>query len=192
MYPVVFDVQRPERFERAQVFLRLLLLVLASFVIGGFGSLGLLYLAIPVVAAVLVSQKDGARYLEENGPELTRALGIVVGLLAYLMLLTDKLPGGDREAVRFEVTRSGSPTAGSALARIVTAIPSALVLALLGLVSGVVWVIAAISVLIDGTYSESLYGFQRGVLRWEARLLAYVASLVEAYPPFSVETGPAS
>jgi hypothetical protein len=35
----------------------------------------------------------------------------------------------------------------------------------------------------------SILSFQRGVLRWQARLVAYHASLVEEYPPFSFETG---
>jgi hypothetical protein len=58
--------------------------------------------------------------------------------------------------------------------------------------STIVWVIAAIWVLIAETYPESLYGFQRGIVRWTARLLAYLASLVDTYPPFSLETGPES
>jgi hypothetical protein len=50
------DVERPPAFERAHVFLRIALLIL----IGWIGHpLGLLWLGIPVVAAVLVSQKGG-------------------------------------------------------------------------------------------------------------------------------------
>ena len=65
-------------------------------------------------------------------------------------------------------------------------------LALIGIVSWVVWIIAAISVLINETYPEGLWRFQRGVVRWEARLLGYIASLAEPYPPFSFDTGPAA
>ena len=60
--------------------------------------------------------------------------------------------------------------------------------ALLGLVSSVVWVIATISVLVSERYPESLWNFQSGIVRWEARLLAYLASIVEPYPPFSLDT----
>ena len=62
-------------------------------------------------------------------------------------------------------------------------------LALLMFVSAIVWVVAAIWILIYETYPESLFGFQRGVVRWTARLLAYLASMVESYPPFSLDTG---
>lgn len=192
-YPVVVEVSGPAMFERPQIVLRGVLLFLASAVLGGFGFLGLIYLVLPAVAAVLVSQKGGKRYLEEDGPALTRALGVVVGVLAYLIILTDRLPGIDGESdVRFEVTRSGSPTPGSALLRILTAIPSAIVLGLLGFVSAVVWVLAAIMVLVDEIYASALYDFQCGVLRWQARLLAYLASLVEEYPPFRLDPGPAA
>jgi hypothetical protein len=79
---------------------------------------------------------------------------------------------------------------GSALLRIVLAIPSALVLAVIGIAGWVVWVVAAISILINEQYPESLWNFQCGVVRWEARLLAYLASLVDPYPPFAFDTGP--
>jgi hypothetical protein len=179
-----FEVSYPRRFARVQVVLRVVIVVLAALVGIPFGWI--LYLGFPVLAAVLISHKDGARYLAEDGPRVTRWLGWVVALIAYLWLLTDRLPGSGDEPVRFEVERSGSPTVGSALLRILTAIPSAFVLALLMFVSAIVWVVAAVWILVAETYPESLYRFQRGVVRWAARLLAYLASLVQGYPPFSL------
>lgn len=190
-YPVVVEVDSPVRFERAQLALRALLLVLASAVLGGFGFLGLIYLALPAVAATLVSQKGGRGYLDEDGPAMTKALGVVVGILGYLLIVDERVPGiGGEGNVRLRIERSGTPTTGSALLRLLLAVPSALVLALLGFVSMVVWVIAALMILVEETYASPLYDFQCGVLRWQARLLAYLASLVEEYPPFTLETGP--
>jgi len=57
----------------------------------------------------------------------------------------------------------------------------------LGVISGFLWVIAAVSVLINKTYPRSIYGFQRAVLRSVGRLFAYHASLVDRYPPFALE-----
>ena len=90
--------------------------------------------------------------------------------------------------MRLKVVRSGSPTVGSALLRILKAIPSALVLALLGLVSSIVWLIAAVSILLTDTYPARLWKFQYAVTGWQAHLLAYLASLVEPYPPFTLKT----
>jgi hypothetical protein len=188
-FPVTFDVERPPGFQRAHVFLRMALLV----VIGWIGhSIGLLWLGLPLVAAILVSQKGGRRYQDEDGPTVTRALNWILDLVAYLALLTDQLPGRGEHAVRFQVDRSGSPTVGSALLRILYAIPSLMVLGILTFVGAIVWVIVVVLVLIDRKYPDSLWRFFLGIVRWEACLLAYLASLVDRYPPFALETGSVS
>jgi len=190
MSAAVFEVSYPQRFDRVQVVLRVVIIWLAALI--GIPFWLIVYLGFPVLAAVLISQKDGARYLAEDGRRVTGWLRTVVVVIAYLWILTDRLPGSSEAPVRFEVEPSGTPTAGSALLRILTAIPSVFVLALLGFVSAIVWVIAAIWILIAESYPASLFGFQRGVVRWTARLLAYLASLVDGYPPFSLDTGEGS
>lgn len=187
MNGAVFEVSYPQRFDRVQVVLRVVIIWLAALI--GIPFWLILYLGFPVLAAVLISQKDGARYLTEDGPRVIGWLRAVVAVIAYLWILTDRLPGASESPVRFEVESAGTPTAGSALLRILTAIPSAFVLALLMFVSTIIWVIAAVWVLVAETYPESLYGFQRGIVRWAARLLAYLASLIDSYPPFGLETG---
>jgi hypothetical protein len=186
-HPVAFDVERPPAFQRAHVFLRVALLV----VIGWIGHpMGLLWLGLPIVAAILVSQKGGQRYLDEDGPAVTRVLNWIVDLVAYLALLTDQLPGEGGHPVRFQVERSGSPTVGSALLRIVYAIPSLIVVSILVFVGAIVWTIAVVLVLVNERYPASWWRFLRGIVRWEACLLAYLASLVDRYPPFTLETRP--
>jgi hypothetical protein len=191
-YPVTFDLARPEKMGRAHLFLRILLLVLVSWIVGSPTEFGLVYLGLPIVAAILVAQKGGDRYLAEDGPRVASILTFLVGFLAYTALLTDELPGSHRVVIRLEIVPSGSPTVGSTLWRIVQAIPSALVLGLIGLVGWIVWIIAAVFILVRERYPQGLWNFQRGVVRWEARLLGYLASLVAAYPPFSFDTGPAT
>jgi uncharacterized protein DUF4389 len=181
---VSFDIERPPAFQRAHVFLRVALLI----VIGWIGHpFGLLWLGAPVVAAILVAQKGGQRYLEEDGPWLTGVLAWVLALLAYLALLTDALPSRGEQTVRFEVERSGSPTVGSALLRILYAVPSLIVLALLCLLGAVVWLLAVVLVLVSERYPESVWRFLCGIVRWEANVLAYLASLTDRYPPFALE-----
>jgi hypothetical protein len=158
-------------------------------VIGWLGHpVGLLWLGLPLAAAILVSQKGGQRYLDEDGPTITRVLRWIVAVVAYLALLTDRLPGAGEQPVRFEVDRSGSPTTGSALLRILYAIPSLIVFAILAFVGAIVWVIAVIFVLVHERYPEGLWRFLLGLVRWEACLLAYLSSLVDRYPPFALET----
>ena len=191
-YPVIFDVARPEKFERPQVFLRILIFVILSFLGGVFGWLvGLVYIAFPALAAIFISRKGGERFLEEDGPRMTRWLRWIMAVYTYLGILTDRFPTEKpEEIVRFEVQTGGTPTVGSALLRLIYSIPSAFVLALLGIVASVIWLIAAVLVLIRENYPAGLYDFHRGVHRWGARLLAYHASLVDQYPPFALDMKP--
>ncbi len=190
-YPVTFDVARPEKFERPQMVIRIIVVLIVAFIgfIGWF--FGLVYLAFPIMAAIFISQKGPEKFLQDDGPRMTGWLRWILALYAYFFILTDRFPTESPESViRFEVRTGGTPTVGSALLRIILAIPSAFVLGLLGIVGGIILIIAAIMVLVQENYPEGLWGFQLGLMRWQARLLAYVSSLVEPYPPFALDTGP--
>jgi integrase len=54
-YPATLDLDRPSKMSRAHVFLRILILILASWIIGTWGWMGLLYLGLPTTAAVLIA-----------------------------------------------------------------------------------------------------------------------------------------
>jgi hypothetical protein len=182
-YPVVFDSVRPERFDRAQVFLRIVVLLILESV----GSV--LYLGIPVLAGIMISRKGGQRFMDEDAPRIAGWLHWIVAVASYVGFLSDRFPTERPDtAARFEVTPSGIPTVGTAVLRILTSIPSVLVLALLCLVGALGWIVAAISVLITRSYPNWLYGYLRAVVRWGARLLAYHSSIVDRYPPFAIDT----
>jgi Domain of unknown function (DUF4389) len=184
-YPVSFDVERPPTFQRAHVFLRVALLIVVGWIGHPFG---LLWLGVPVVVAILLAQKGGQRYLDEDGPTLTRVFTWILAVIAYLALLTDRLPTRDKQPVRFEVERSGSPTVSSALLRILYSIPSLIVLALLVFVGAFVWLLAVVLVLVNKRYPESAWRFLCSLVRWEANLFAYLASLTDRYPLFRLQT----
>ena len=183
--PVTLNAQLPPVFRREQVFLRLALLVLIGWVAHPFG---LLWLGVPVVAAILISPKNGRRYIDEDAPAVVRGLTWILAVVAYLALVTDQLPGRGDHVVQFSVESTGAPTVGSTLIRILLAIPSAIVLAILLVPGAIVWICAAVLILIDEKYPESLWRFLLGIVRWEASLLAYLASLTDHYPPFTLET----
>jgi len=189
-YPVTFDVQPPQQFDKAQVVLRLLIffalhvLQIWNIVFGGA------YLILPIVAAVMVSQKGAERYLAEAESGPTKWLRYLLAFYSYMALAADRLSTEKpEEVVQLNVQPGGTPTVGSALVRILLAIPHAIVLALVGIAFVIVWVIAGVSILMNGTAPDWSLDFIRGYLRWNARLLAYMASLVEEYPPFSFSNG---
>lgn len=190
-YGATFDIAQPQKFNRVQIVIRILILVVLS-ILGGLVSwlYGAVYLAVPVVAAILISQRGAEGYLAEANEKMTKWLRFLLAFYAYMTLLTDRLPNEEpKETLHFEVAASGSPTAGSTLLRIILAIPSAFVLGLLGIVAAILMLIAAVMILIQETYPAGIYDFLRGVMRWQARLFAYMASLVDEYPPFALDTG---
>ncbi len=191
-YPVTFNVTRPEKFERPQVVLRILVIIILSMLAGAFGwILAAAYLILPVLAAIFISQKGSERYIAEDSTRMTTWLRWIMALYSYLAVLTDRFPTEKPEQiVNLDLRPAGSPTVGSALLRLIYSIPSAFVLAILGIAGAVIWIIAVIFILVQETYPEGLYNFQLGIMRWQARLFGYHASLVDQYPPFALDTGP--
>ncbi len=186
-YPATFNVEAPEEFDKAQVFLRILIVIVLSVLQIGSIVFSAAYLVLPVLAGVLVSQKGADQYLAEAEQGPTKWLRYLMGFYSYMALATDKLPtSAPEDVVDLQLQTSGTPTVGSALMRIILAIPHAIVLALLGIVFAVCWLVAAIAILIGGSYPEWAKNFILGYLRWEARLMAYMASLVDEYPPFTL------
>ncbi len=185
-YPVTFDVvARPEKFQRPQVLIAILVAIVLGVV------MWFAYLIFPIMAAVWISQKGSEKYLDEDGPKMTGWLRSIVTYYSYVFFLIGKLPSeGIEEQVKFDVQRGGHPTVGSALLRWIYSIPSAIVLGVLGWVAEILWIVAAVQVLIQETYSEGIYNYLRGYMRWNARLLGYHASLVEQYPPFALDMEP--
>jgi hypothetical protein len=190
-YPATFDIERPEKFARSQLALRLALVVVLSAVGVLSGLQTVLWIGVPVLAAILISQKGAARYHDEANASMTSWLRFIIGAYAYLVLLTDKLPGDAAAGPnsQFEVTPTGTPTVGGTLARIILAIPHAIVLMALGLVAGLLIVFAAVMILVRQSYPAPVYNFLRGYVRWHARVLAYLSALVDEYPPFSLSNG---
>jgi hypothetical protein len=103
-------------------------------------------------------------------------------------LLIDRFPTEREPDVSIDIPFTGRPTIGSALVRLLTSIPSGLVLGFLWFGSSILWVVAAVLILVGAPMPEWILAYQRGVLRWETRLVAYHASLVDEYPPFAFDT----
>jgi hypothetical protein len=74
--------------------------------------------------------------------------------------------------------------------RLIMAIPHAIIVGLLGYALAAVTVIAWFAILFTGAYPEGMYSFSVGVSRWYARVYAYMALLVDEYPPFSLAADP--
>lgn len=189
-YPVRLSVERPERFDRAQVFLRLVILVAISIVAAFAWLLTLLYLALPIAAAAFISRDGAEKFRADHAPRIRGWLHWLVAFDSYFAFLSDRMPTEKpEETATFEVEPGGAPTTGSALMRLLTTIPSAFVLVLLSAAAVITGFIAGVFVLFREDYPDALYRFHLAVVRWGARLLAYHSSLVDAYPPFDLDMG---
>jgi len=190
-YPVIFDVSLPTRHDRLQLLVRLLI----SIVLGIIGiSLGWLllvaYFALPAAAAIAIGSYGVEHYFARTAPAIARVVRWLLSFEAYMSFLTDRFPTGEESLVRYRVTPAGAPTPADALWRLLASLPEALILAILGWVAGIVWLISLVFVLVTEAVPAGLLGFQRGLLRWQARLLAYHASVVDVAPPYALDTGP--
>jgi hypothetical protein len=191
LHPVDIETTSPASFDRLQLALRLaiaLALAAVGFESGWFGCA--LYLILPAVAAAMISGNGADGFERDVRPSMLRALGWLIAFVAYMALVTDRFPRAPSSpATRLVVAEVGRPTVGSALLRLLTSLPSALVVSLLGIVGCWLWIVSVVCVLVAERQPGVCLRYQRGLLRWQARLLAYHASLVDAYPPFSFDTG---
>lgn len=192
MLHLVIDLPAPTRMARVHVLLRLLVAAVlgsASYSIGWPG--GFVYLAVPAISAVLISQHRAERFLDRDARLLTKVYGWFMAFHAYMGLLTDQFPlDGDERPVRYEGEPRAAPSVGGALLRIVTSLLLVVVLCFIGMLSAIVWVISAISILFVGRYPRPLFDFQCGVLKLQGQALVYHASLVDEYPRISLDLGP--
>lgn len=76
------------------------------------------------------------------------------------------------------------------LVKLLALVPHAIVLALLGVAQLLVAFVAQLVVVVRGEYPEGMFGFVTGVLRWGARVSAFLYSLTDRYPPFSLHPDP--
>jgi Domain of unknown function (DUF4389) len=216
-YPVTYDADRPETYDRLTVAFRIILAIPQLFLVGGTGLAGL-------TSFQFVQDNGGLRALVQvlNGGILTLVAGILVFIAWFAILFTGRFPLSFRDFVmmvfrwyqnvhaylalqtapyppfsgnapyplRVAVTPAESYKRLTVLLRIFMVIPHAIVLFFLGIAQWVVTVIAWFAILFTGQYPEGMYGFSVGVSRWQARVYGYIWLLVDEYPPFSLAADP--
>ena len=193
-YPVHYTVSHPAGFTRIQLVIRVVAFLVLGLVGLSFGTVFLVaYLGLPVWAAIRLSGgRSPEEYVRDDGATVMAGLRWFAALSAWAGLVTDRIPSrSPDETVSLVVDPTApSPTTSSALWRIVTGLPSGLVLALLGWVGSLVWLWAALCVLFTERIGDGAFHYLVGLQRWSIRLLAYQASLVNDYPPFSFSDSP--
>ncbi len=73
------------------------------------------------------------------------------------------------------------------LIKFLALIPHFVILVFLGIAQVVVAIVAQVVVAIKGEYPPGMFDFVSGVLRWSTRVSAFVFSLTDRYPPFTLQ-----
>ncbi len=190
LHPVQFTVAPPGRFTRQQLLVRFV----AALALGLFGLsfatfFALAYCFLPAYAAARIGALGSNRdYLREDGDRVLTFLRGFTAVSAWFGLASERLPTRDPDETVSLTVADDAPhaTAGQALLRVVTGLPSALVLMVLCWVGLLVWLWATLSILIAERMPGGAFTYLVGLQRWSVRLLAYQACLVDAYPPYSL------
>lgn len=204
-YPARLDIDYPERLDRLTSFFRLIWAIPIFVILGLLNSGGTLHyvdeagqavrssgagitagLFVATLLMILFRQRY-PRWWFDFSVELAR-FGARVG--AYLLLLTDIYPSTvDRQSVQLDIDYPDATQLSRwlPLVKWLLAIPHYIVLAVLGVLVGLLTIVAWFAILFTGTYPRGMFGFVVGVGRWATRVWAYAFLLVtDTYPPFSL------
>ena len=185
-YPVTFEVEYPERLSRGLIFVKWLLAFPHWLIVGIFGYLVELTTFISWFAILFTGRYPRAlfdlavMYVRWN----TR-------MLAYVALLRDEYPpfsgGANPEyPARLNIEYPERLSRLLIFVKWLLAIPHLLILALLGLVAFLVYVIGWFAILFTGRLPRGMFDFLVGYGRWGLRVNAYILLLRDEYPPFSM------
>ena len=184
-YPVQLDVEYPEDPRNRVTTLFRLILMIPIIILSILVALGAGFLSFATLLMILFRKKYPRWWFDFN-LEIYR---FSTRVNAYVGLLRDEYPSTDEDqAVSVEISYpdvEGQLNRFMPLFKWLLAIPHYVVLYVLSICVLVVTVIAWFAILIVGRYPRGLFNFSVGVMRWEARVNAYMALLTtDRYPPF--------
>jgi hypothetical protein len=203
-YPVRFEMDYQEQLSKLSTFFRLILMIpLAIFVsiIAGttdinsysrgdgsdfvFVSIGALGSFILAHWIVVFLRLRPATWIFDTIVHIQR---FAIRAACYFFLMVDKYPPFEGDwPVRYEVDRPETLSRWKLVFwKFITAIPHLLILIALWFVVVVVVMLAWFAILFTGRFPRGMHNLVEGVFRWAARVYAYVISLTDEYPPFSM------
>ena len=183
-YPLTFEVDYPERSSRLATLFRLILAIPLFVLLGVTSSFGVGSVVIASWVAILV-RGNIPRWLFDFQVAANRFVSRAMG---YLLLFVDRYPPFDGDfPIRYEVEYPARLIRWKVLFwKAITAIPHYIVLFFLAIGALVALVISWFAIIITGRYPRGLFDFVVGVYRWSLRVSAYVVSLRDEYPPYSL------
>lgn len=181
-YPLTIDIGSPDVRVRWSVLARLPLglpVLLFSLLLNIGATLG-------IWGAILVSGRVPSwlfAYQVHVGRWHTRAA-------AYLLLVTDDFPVFEGEhPVTYELSGPVTVARRKVIVwKFITAFPHFVVLFVLTVALVPVTAVAWVALVITGRHPRALHSYAAGMVRWYARLAAYLQSLTDEFPAFSLRS----
>ncbi len=189
-YPVIFEAVYPERVSRWKTLLRIFLAI-PVLIFWAVVSSAVNAVTVASWLAIIVRGRI-PRWLFDFLVALYRWQNRALG---YFLLLTDAYPPFEGDyPIDFDVRYPERLIRWKVLIwKFITAIPHFILLSFLWIGALLVTILAWVFILVMGRYPQGLFDYVAGVMRWSARVNAYVLSLTDEYPPFnlSATAGPA-
>ena len=187
-YPVIFDVEYPERLSRWKIFVKWLLAIPHFIIVSLLQAVNSVLVLIAFFAILFT--KKWPRGLFDFSVQIQRwsANVIVYGIT----LQRDEYPPFSGDAGQYPVTLDveyrEDLSRWMIFVKWLLVIPHVIVLMFVLLAAYVVVVIAFFAILFTGRYPRGMFDFVTGAGRWTARVNAYYSWLMtDRYPPFSLK-----
>ncbi|HEX2127889.1 MAG TPA: DUF4389 domain-containing protein [Solirubrobacterales bacterium] len=186
-YPVHVEVDRQDEYVRLLPLVKWLLAI-PHFLVLIFILLAAAIAHVIAFFAVIITR----RYPEGLYGFVVGAFRWMFRVQAYVLLLTDRYPPFSLQPdpdfpARYEFDRPAEIDRWRPLVQWLLAIPYLIITHALGYLFGAVTLIALFAILFTKRYPPGLFAMARGVLRWQARAVAYAGFFVDRYPPFEFD-----
>jgi len=186
-FPVRVSMQYPERVSRLTSAFRIILFLPVAF-FAYLVSVG--YVIFAIWAAIVVRGRI-PRWLFDFQVGVHR---YTYRAWAYFALLTDRYPPFEGPwDLEYEVDYPERVSRWRLVFwKLITSLPHFVILSFLAVAALFVVFIGWFAILFTGRFPRGLHSFVLGVTRWGARVSAYVESLTDAYPPYSLDADAAT
>ncbi len=187
--PVSLQVAAPQGArDKASVALRLIFAIPPIIVLYIYSLIAMVFAIISWFQIIL-----GGTMSKSAEAFIAKTVRYGAAVLAYLLLLTDRMPAldaSDHPDVRVRIAPAAEQRDRLSVGlRLIYIIPHAIIVGVLMDVAYVIAFIAWLMILFAGGYPQGVWDFSVGTLRWYTRYAAYAFLLTDIYPPFSLEEG---
>jgi hypothetical protein len=184
-YPLVFDVEYPEKLSRWLIFVKWLLAVPHWIIVSALANVAQVITVIAWFAILFTG-----RYPKGMFDFVVGIYRWQYNMYAYVLLLRDEYPpfalSTGQYPLTFDIEYPEKLSRWLIFVKWLLIIPHLIVILLLGIVYMITLVIAWFAILFTGRYPKGMFDFAVGLLRWGARINAYFLLMRDDYPPFSL------